>query len=59
SSTHETSLGTIVEGTVDVPIKRYWSLNGYLGSMWGGRVVRGLFEKGRLTTWYLESLFAW
>lgn len=58
SSSGETSLGTILEGTVEVPIKRYWSLNGYLGSMWGGPVVRGLFETNRLTTWYLENVIA-
>jgi hypothetical protein len=58
-STGETSLGTIVEGTVDVPLMRYWSLNAYIGSMWGGRVVRGLFENRRLTSWYLENSLAW
>lgn len=58
SSSGETSLGTIVEGTLEVPIKRHWSLNGYIGSMWGGPVVRGLFENSRLTTWYVENVVA-
>ncbi len=35
----ETSLGTVLEGTVDVPIKKYWSVNGYAGIMSGGGVV--------------------
>jgi Alginate export len=59
SSNGETSLGTVVEGTVEVPIKRYWSINAYVGSMWGGRVVRGLFEDRRLGTWYIENVLAW
>ena len=32
----DTSLGTVLEGTVDVPIKKYWSVNGYAGIMSGG-----------------------
>ena len=59
ASSNQTALGTVVEGTVDVPIRRYWSVNAYVGSMWGGRVVRGLFESGRLTTWYVENLLHW
>jgi hypothetical protein len=58
-SSGETSLGTVVEGTVDVPIRRYWSVNAYVGSMWGGGVVHGLFEDRRLATWYVENLLAW
>jgi hypothetical protein len=59
SSSGETSLGTIVEGTIDVPILRFWSINAYLGSMWGGGVVRGLFEDRRLSSWYVENVLAW
>ena len=59
NSSGETSLGTVIEGSVDVSIKRYWSINGYAGSMWGGRVVRGLFAGDRLTTWYIENLLHW
>jgi hypothetical protein len=59
SSSGETSLGTVLEGTIDVPIRRYWSINAYVGAMWGGRVVRGLFIDDRLSTWYLENVLAW
>ena len=31
-----TALGTVLEGTVEVPIKKYWSLNAYVGTMRGG-----------------------
>jgi hypothetical protein len=58
SSSRQTSLGTIVEGALDVPIRKYWSLNAYLGMMWGGRVVRGLFATDRLTFWYVENVVA-
>ena len=27
-----TSLGTVLEGTIDVPIMRYWSINAYAGT---------------------------
>ncbi len=58
ASSQETSLGTVLEGTVDVPIKRYWSVNAYVGSMWGGRVVRGLFEDRPLASWYVENVIS-
>lgn len=50
------SLGTVLEGTVEVPIKRYWSLNGYVGTMWGGSVVNRIFADTRLTVWHLENV---
>ena len=59
SSSGETSLGTVLEGTVDVAIRRYWSVNAYVGTMWGGQVVRGLFTNDSLTTWYVENVLAW
>lgn len=50
------SLGTVLEGAAEVPITRYWSLNGYVGTMWGGSAVRRLFAGTRLTVWRLENV---
>jgi len=50
------SLGTILEGTADVGISRYWSVNGYIGRMWGGPAVRGVFSGDRLFYWYVENV---
>lgn len=58
-ASNETSLGTVVEGTFELPLKRYWSVEGYAGTMWGGPVVRGLFQNDRLTTWYVENRLHW
>ena len=52
----ETSLGTVLEGTIDVPLKKYWSVNAYAGTMWGGGVVRRDFTDKRLTFWSLENV---
>jgi hypothetical protein len=49
-------LGTVVEGTADVRLSRYWSVNAYLGRMWGGPVVRGVFRGDRLFYWYVENV---
>ena len=51
-----TSLGTMAESVADVPIKRFWSINGYLGTMWGGDVVKQSFVGNRLTFWYIENV---
>ena len=53
----DTSLGTVLEGTVDVPIRKYWSVNGYAGTMWGGGVVSRMFTGTRLTFWSIENVF--
>ena len=52
----ETSLGTVLEGTFDVPIRKYWSVNGYAGTMWGGGVVSRMFTGTRLTFWSIENV---
>ncbi|MGE0866630.1 MAG: alginate export family protein [Vicinamibacterales bacterium] len=49
-------LGTVVEGAVDVPIRKYWSVNGYAGTMWGGDVVKHQFSGTRLTFWFVENV---
>lgn len=51
-----TPLGTIVESVVDVPIKRFWSINGYVGTMWGGEVVKQSFSGNRFTSWFIENV---
>jgi hypothetical protein len=51
-----TGLGTIVEGAADVTINRHWSVNGYIGRIAGGPVVRNLFAGERLTFFYLENV---
>jgi hypothetical protein len=50
------TLGTIVEGAVDVNILPQWSVNAYAGWMRGGDVVRSLFAENRLTFAYLENV---
>jgi hypothetical protein len=55
SSGEATGLGTVVEGTADVRVSRYWSIKGYGGRMWGGPVVRSSFTDDRLFFWYIEN----
>jgi hypothetical protein len=52
----ETALGTVLEGTVDVPIRKHWSINGYAGTMSAGRVVANSFTNNRLTFWSIENV---
>jgi hypothetical protein len=51
-----TALGTVVEGAVDVPIRKHWSINGYGGMMSAGPVVRNWFTNKRLTFWSVENV---
>jgi hypothetical protein len=51
-----TALGTVVEGAVDVPIRKHWSINGYGGMMSAGPVVRNWFTSKRLTFWFVENV---
>lgn len=51
-----TSLGTVLEGTIDVPIRKYWSVNAYGGVMWGGDVVKRSFTDKPLRFWFLENV---
>ena len=50
------SLGTVLEGTVEIPIRKYWSVNGYAGTMWAGDVVKGIFADSRLTVWGIDNV---
>jgi hypothetical protein len=50
------SLGTVVEGAIDVPIMKYWSINGYAAAMSAGDVVRQQFSNKHLTMWSAENV---
>lgn len=51
-----TSLGSILEASADYSISRNWSLNGYIGMMRGGDVVRRTFAGDWLRFGYLENV---
>ena len=51
-----TALGTVLEGAVDVPIRKHWSINGYAGMMSAGNVVANWFTNKRLTMWSVENV---
>lgn len=51
-----TRLGTVVEGSVDYTVSRRWSVNGYLGVMRGGDVIRPAFAGRTLTFGYVENI---
>ena len=50
------SLGTVIEGAVDVPIRKYWSINAYAGMMSAGDVVGQMFTNQRLGFWSVENV---
>jgi hypothetical protein len=50
-----TALGSLVEGTVDVPITQHWSMSVYAATMSAGEVVRTFFTNQRLSFWSLEN----
>jgi hypothetical protein len=56
SARGDTALGTVVEGAVDVPIKKYWSINAYGGVMSAGDVVTNWFTDKRLLFWSVENV---
>jgi hypothetical protein len=49
-------LGTVVEGALDVTINPHWSVNGFFGTIAGGRVVTTLFRGDRLRFGYIENV---
>lgn len=51
-----TALGCVVEGTVEVPLLKFWSINAYAGTMSAGEAVRSMFTNKRLTMWSLENV---
>jgi hypothetical protein len=51
-----TSLGTALEASADWTITPRWSINGYVGWIRGGDVVRASFAEDRLTFAYFEQV---
>jgi hypothetical protein len=51
-----TSLGTVIEGLIDIPIRRHWSINAYAGMMSAGSVVQHWFTEKRLRLWSVENV---
>ncbi|MBM3806791.1 MAG: hypothetical protein FJW22_01210 [Acidimicrobiia bacterium] len=52
----KTGLGTVVEAAVDIPIRTYWSINGYVATMSAGDVVQHWFTNKRLRFWLVENV---
>ena len=50
------ALGSVLEGTIDVPIRTFWSINGYAGVMSAGAAVRPQFTSKPLTLWAVENV---
>lgn len=50
------SLGTVIEGAVDVPIRKHWSINAYAGTMSAGDVVERWFTNTRLGSCSFENV---
>jgi hypothetical protein len=56
SSNGRTDLGTSTEIGADYTLSRHWSINGFLGVIRGGRVVRDSFRGSTLSFGYLENV---
>ena len=52
----ETSLGTVLEGTIEMPIRKHWSVNAYAGVIRGGRAVKQMFTEKPLRLWSIENV---
>jgi hypothetical protein len=52
----DTGLGAVLEGAIDVPIRKYWSINGYAGTMSAGSAVTPMFTSKRSTFWSIENV---
>ncbi len=51
-----TRLGTVLEGSLDYRASRHWTVNGYLGVVRGGEVVRRTFAGRWLAFGYVEQV---
>lgn len=51
-----TSLGTVIEGTIGVPIRKHWSVGAYAATMSAGEVVRRHFTGKRLFTFSFDNV---
>ena len=52
-----TPLGSVVEGTIDIPIKKFWSVNAYAAVMSAGDAVQAHFTDKHLSFWLIENVF--
>jgi hypothetical protein len=50
------TLGTVVEGSADYTVSPHWSVNGYIGHIKGGDVIRRSFSGTTLTFAYVENV---
>ncbi len=50
------ALGTVIEGALKAPIRKHWSINGYVGMMSAGDAVTQMFTNRRLTFWSVENI---
>jgi hypothetical protein len=51
-----TDLGTTVEGSADYAVTQHWSINGFVGVMRGGQIVRRSFAGSTMIFAYLENV---
>lgn len=54
-SNGSTDFGKSLEVSAAYTFNKYWSVNGFLGRMWGGPVVTGTFAGNGLWFFYLEN----
>jgi hypothetical protein len=52
----DTSLGSVIEGAIDIPIRPHWSVNVYGVSMSSGSVARHYFTDKRLMMFSVENV---
>jgi hypothetical protein len=54
----DTSLGSVIEGTLDVPIIKHWSISGYAGIMTAGDAVKRQFQftDKSLKMWSIDNV---
>jgi hypothetical protein len=58
-SNGSTDFGSSLEVSAAYAVNRNWSVNGFVGRMWGGPVVTGTFAGDRLWFVYVETGIAW
>jgi len=56
SASGRVPLGSVVEATLEVPLLKFWSINGYAGTMSAGDAVRSMFTNKWLTSWSVENV---
>ena len=55
-SNESTDFGTSIEVSAAYTVNKYWSVNGFVGRMWGGPVVTGTFAGDDLWFAYFENV---